>query len=73
MHIVIYLFNFIFEWNLNLNMASKKLLWPQKLCEEMEILSISCEFIKLMEFIHDELHIILKLMEFTLQYHNYLN
>jgi hypothetical protein len=26
-----------------------------------------------MDFIKDELHIILKLMEFTLQYHNYLN
>jgi hypothetical protein len=26
-----------------------------------------------MEFIKDELHIILKLMEFTLQYRNYLN
>jgi hypothetical protein len=39
----------------------------------MEILSISCIFIELMEFIKDELHIILKLMEFTLQYHNYLN
>jgi hypothetical protein len=44
-----------------------------KLCEAMEILSISCKFIKLMEFIKDELHIILKLMEFTLKYHNYLN
>jgi hypothetical protein len=39
----------------------------------MEILSISCKFIELMEFIKDELHIISKLMEFTLQYHNYLN
>jgi hypothetical protein len=39
----------------------------------MEILSISCKFIKLMEFTKDELHIILKLMEITLQYHNYLN
>jgi hypothetical protein len=44
-----------------------------KLCEAMKILSISCKFIKLMEFIKDELHIILKLMEFTLQYRNYLN
>jgi hypothetical protein len=39
----------------------------------MEILSISCKFNEFMEFIEDELHIILKLMEFTLQYHNYLN
>jgi hypothetical protein len=39
----------------------------------MEMLSISCKFIKLTEFIKDELHIILKLMQFTLQYHNYLN
>jgi hypothetical protein len=39
----------------------------------MEILSISCKFIELMEFIKDELYIISKLMEFTLQYHNYLN
>jgi hypothetical protein len=39
----------------------------------MKILSISCKFIKLMEFIKDESHIILKLIEFTLQYHNYLN
>jgi hypothetical protein len=39
----------------------------------MEILSISCKFIKLLEFTKDELHIICKLMEFNLQYHNYLN
>jgi hypothetical protein len=39
----------------------------------MKILSISYKFIELMEFIKDELHIILKLMKFTLQYHNYLN
>jgi hypothetical protein len=37
-----------------------------KLCEAMEILSISCKFIKLMEFIKDELHIILNLVEFNL-------
>jgi hypothetical protein len=36
-------------------------------------LSISCKFIELMDFIKDELHIILKLIEFNLQYHNYLN
>jgi hypothetical protein len=39
----------------------------------MEILSTSYKSIELMEFIKDELHIILKLMEFTLQYHSYLN
>jgi hypothetical protein len=66
MHIVIYLFNFIFQWNLNLNMASKELLWPQKICEAMEILSTFYEFIKLIEFSHDELHNFK-----THEYHNY--
>jgi hypothetical protein len=39
----------------------------------MEILSISCKFIELVEFIKDELQIILKLMKFSLKYHDYLN
>jgi hypothetical protein len=34
-----------------LNMASKEFTLATKLCEAMEILSISCKFIKLMEFI----------------------
>jgi hypothetical protein len=74
MHIVIELFKIYFQWNLNLNMASKEFTLATKLCEAMEILRISiAKFIKLMEFSQDELHIILKLMEFTLQYHNELN
>jgi hypothetical protein len=72
MNIVIYLFSFIsvkFEFLYGPYRDTLTI----KLCETMKILSISCKFIKFMEFIKDELHIILKLMEFTLQYHNYLN
>jgi hypothetical protein len=56
MHIVIYLFNSIFS---GISIWLLKSYFGHKLCEAMEILSIYCKFIELMEFIKDELHIIL--------------
>jgi hypothetical protein len=43
MHNVISLFKIDLQWNLNLNMASKVFTLATKLCEAMEILSISCK------------------------------
>jgi hypothetical protein len=51
MHIVIELFKIHFQWNLILIMVSKEFTLATKLYEAMEILRISCKFIKLMEFI----------------------
>jgi hypothetical protein len=54
-------------------MVSTVLLRPQNYMSQWKSRVFLAKFIKLMEFIRDELHVILKLIEFTLQYHNYFN
>jgi hypothetical protein len=70
MHIVISLFKIHFQLNLNLNMASKAFTLATKLCEARNPGYFLQNSSNSWSFSKDELHIILKLTEFTLQYHN---
>jgi hypothetical protein len=54
-------------------MASKECTLTQNYMRQWKSRVFLAKFIKLVEFSKDELHIILKLMEFTLQYHIIIN